>query len=247
MLVLLPPSESKRDGGSGPPLDLAGLSFPGLTGARRQVLAQLRALSRNLTVAAAMLRLGPSSAAEAARNRVIATAPTLPSIDRYTGVLFDALGATSLPPTARAFAASHLAIASAVFGMTGALDPIPAYRLSADSRLPGGTLRSIWTGPLSTELAGTAGLLLDLRSQAYAALGPLPRRAEAVPVRVLTQGLDSVVRPVSHANKHGKGAFVRRLLLAGIDHPDRHSLLLWARSEGIDLRSGRDGVLDLVV
>jgi len=34
--ILLPPSEKKATEGDGPPLDLASLSFPGLTPARRR-------------------------------------------------------------------------------------------------------------------------------------------------------------------------------------------------------------------
>ncbi|HWH97496.1 MAG TPA: peroxide stress protein YaaA, partial [Pseudolysinimonas sp.] len=174
MLIILPPSETKRDGGDGPPLDLAALSFPELTGARRQALAALKALSRNLSAAAGMLRLGPSSATEAARNRVVTTSPTMPAIDRYDGVLYDELDAASLSIDARRFAAQHLAIGSALFGLCGALDPIPGYRLSHDSRLPGTTLGKIWRAPLTAVLASREGLVLDMRSEGYAALGPAP-------------------------------------------------------------------------
>lgn len=246
MLILLPPSETKRDGGDGAPLDLAGLSFPELGGARALALSAVRALSRNLATAAAMLRLGPSSAGEAARNRVLTTSPTMPALHRYDGVLFDALDAASLPPGARAFAGEHLAIASALFGLTGALDLIPGYRLSHDSRLPGTTLRRIWA-PLAGALAARPGLLIDLRSEGYATLGPIPRRDEAVFVRVVSEDDDGRRRALNHFNKKGKGAFTRRLLLAGIDHPDVDSLLLWAEREGIRLHRGASGELDLVV
>lgn len=245
MLILLPPSETKRSGGDGPPLDLAALSFPALTPARRQALAAVRALSRNLAAAAGMLRLGPASATEAARNRVVATSPTMPALDRYDGVLYDELDAASLPSAARRFAAGQLAIASALFGLTGALDPIPAYRLSYDSRLPGTTLSRIWKAPLATELAAVPGFVLDLRSEGYAALGPAP--AGSVYLRVVTADADGRTRALNHFNKKGKGAFTRRLLLAGIDHPDASSLLDWAAGEGIRLEPGAAGELDLVV
>lgn len=245
MLILLPPSETKRDGGDGPPLDLAALSFPGLTAARRSALAAVRAMSRNLAAAAAMLRLGPSSAAEAARNRVVTTSPTMPALDRYDGVLFEELDAASLPEDARRFAARHLAIASALFGITGALDPIPAYRLSHDSRLPGTTLARIWKDPLTAELAAVGGLVLDLRSEGYSALGPAP--AGSVYLRVVSADGDGRKRALNHFNKKGKGAFARRLLLAGIDHPDANSVLAWAAGEGIRLEAGVPGELDLVV
>lgn len=245
MLILLPPSETKRDGGEGPPLDLAALSFPGLTAARRSALAAVRAMSRNLSAAAAMLRLGPSSSAEAARNRVVTTSPTMPALDRYDGVLFEELDAASLPEDARRFAGRHLAIASALFGMTGALDAIPAYRLSHDSRLPGTTLARIWKAPLTAELAAVDGLVLDLRSEGYSALGPAP--AGSVYLRVVSADGDGRKRTLNHFNKKGKGAFARRLLLAGIDHPDADSLLAWSRTEGIRLEPGAPGELDLVV
>jgi cytoplasmic iron level regulating protein YaaA (DUF328/UPF0246 family) len=246
VLVLLPPSETKRDGGTGAPLDLAALSFPELTGPRKKILAALRALSRNLSAAAGMLRLGPSSASEAARNRVITTSPTMAAIDRYDGVLFEELDAGSLPVAARRFAGEHLAIGSALFGLTGALDEIPAYRLSHDSRLPGTTLRKAWA-PVADVLAAHTGLIVDLRSEGYAALLPIPRRDDAVYVRVVAEGDDGRRRALNHFNKKGKGAFARRLLLAGIDHPDVEALLAWAATHGIRLERGAPGELDLVV
>jgi cytoplasmic iron level regulating protein YaaA (DUF328/UPF0246 family) len=247
VLILLPPSETKRVGGDGPPLDLSALSFLELTTARRQTLAALKALSRNLAAAAGMLRLGPSSAVEAARNRIVATSPTMPAIDRYDGVLFEELDAGSLPASARRFAGEHLAIASALFGLSGALDPIPAYRLSHDSRLPRSTLGRIWRAPLTAFLAQRSGLVLDLRSEGYAALGPRPARADSVYVRVVSIGANGRTRALNHFNKKGKGEFARRLLLGGIDHPDVASLLAWADREGIRLTPGAPGELDLVV
>lgn len=247
MLILLPPSETKRDGGDGPPLDLTALSFPELTGARRQALSALKALSRNLSAATGMLRLGPSSAREAARNRVVTTSPTMPAIDRYDGVLFEELDAASLPESARRFAARHLAIASALFGLSGALDPIPAYRLSHDSRLPGTSLGKIWRPGVGAVLSAREGLILDLRSEGYSALGAAPDRPDSVYVRVVSEGDDGRKRALNHFNKKGKGAFARRLLLAEVDHPDVGSLLAWADAEAIRLEPGAPGELDLVV
>lgn len=247
MLLILPPSETKRDGGDGAPLDLGRLSFPELTPTRRAALAAVRAVSRNLAAATGMLRLGPASAGEAARNRVVTTSPTLPAIDRYDGVLFDELDAGSLPAAARRFAGDHVAIASALFGLSGALDPIPAYRLSHDSRLPGTTLRKLWREPVSVLLAARTGLVLDARSEGYSALGPAPARPDSVYLRVVSEGADGRKRALNHFNKKGKGAFARALLLTGIDHPDVASLLSWARAAGIRLEPGAPGELDLVV
>jgi uncharacterized protein len=248
MLVLLPPSETKRPGGDeGTKLDFAALSYPTLTKPRRVAVDGARRLSRNLAAATAALRLGPTLASEAARNRVILTSPVMPAIDRYDGVLYEAVDAATLTADQRAFAGRHVAIASAAFGLTNALDRIPAYRLSHDSRLPGVALGRLWRAPIAELLAKTPGLLLDLRSEAYAHLGPLPERADAVFVRVVSEDASGRRRALNHFNKTGKGVFVRRLVEAGLVHDDVDALLAWARSAGVRLDRGAPGELDLVV
>ena len=248
MLLLLPPSETKRDGGDpSRSLDLRALSFPELTPARRSALTALRALSRNLKAATVGLRLGGSQRFEIDRNRVLGSAPVLPALDRYTGVLYDGLDAATLSAAERAFAAESVAIGSALFGLLGAGDPIPAYRLSHDSRLPGLSLKSHWRGPVSSALAGVEGPLIDLRSEGYAALGPLPDRPDAVTVRVVTEGEGGQRKALSHFNKTAKGEFTRAVIRAGIRHDSIDSLLEWASAVGIRLVPAGDRTLDLIV
>ena len=247
MLVLLPPSETKRDGGDpGRTLSLSALSFPSLTVPRTRALEALRRLSRNRGAAAA-LKLGPTQAREVERNKQLDTGPTMPALDRFDGVLYEGLDASTLSPSARAFAGDHLAVSSALFGLLGPDDPIPAYRLSPDSRLPRTPLKPLWSVAVSSVLAAREGLLLDLRSEAYAALGPAPRREGSWYLRVVSEGEDGRRRALNHFNKKGKGEFTRALLLAGIDHPDAASLIAWATSVGIRLESGAPGELTLVV
>ncbi len=247
MLILLPPSETKRDGGvARTRLRIDALRFRRLDAARRLVLAAVTSLAADEVASRAALRLGPTQAAEVARNRVVRRSPLMPAIDRYDGVLYDALDAASLGDPARSFAADRVLISSALFGLTGALDPIPAYRLSADSRLPGVSLRGVWSAPVSTTLARAPGLLLDLRSESYAALGPAPLRTDSVFLRVATD-VGGRRRALNHEGKSGKGAFVRRLVEAGIDHPDLGSLLSWAEASGIRLETGDPRELVLVV
>jgi cytoplasmic iron level regulating protein YaaA (DUF328/UPF0246 family) len=248
MLVLLPPSETKRSGGTeGTRLDYAALSWPELTRQRRAAVDGVRRLSRNLGAATAALRLGGTQAEEVARNRVILTSATMPAIDRYDGVLYEGLDAATLTSDQREFAGRHVAIASAAFGLTGGLDPIPAYRLSHDSRLPGLSLGRLWRAPLTAVLALTEGLLLDLRSEAYASLGPLPQRSDAVFVRVVSDDGSGRRRTLNHFNKKAKGEFTRRLAGAGLDHADADALLAWAAASGIRLERGAPGELDLIV
>lgn len=246
MHLLLPPSETKRDGGAdGVALDLNELGFGALNPVRRKVLAGVRAVSQNRAKAAVALKLGASQLAEVERNRVLCRSPVMASVDRYTGVLYDALDAGSLPAAARGFAAEHVVIHSALFGLVGAADPIPAYRLSHDSRVPGLSLKTLWRDPISRELGSLNGLVLDLRSEAYVALGSASENSWFL--RVVTEEAGGRRRALNHFNKKGKGQFVRQLVLAGIDHEDDASLIHWASDAGIRLEYGAPGELQLVV
>ena len=72
MLLILPPSETKRDGGAkGSSLDLSALSFPSLTPQRSATLNALATLSRNQRIATGALSLGPTQRHELARNRAV--------------------------------------------------------------------------------------------------------------------------------------------------------------------------------
>lgn len=241
MLVLLPPSETKRDGGTLPPLDLDGLAFPGLRQPRSVVVAATRALADDPEAMMRALKLGPRQAAEVDRNRRVLESPTMPAIDRYTGVLFDALDASSLDGAAREYAAAHLAVHSALLGLVGGLDAIPAYRLSHDSRLPGLRLKSVWRDPVGAVLEQHDGLVVDLRSEGYVGLGPAPARADSVYVRVVSVGDDGRRRALNHFNKRAKGLLTRRLLADRPELRSRQDLVDWARGAGFVLDSPVEG------
>jgi cytoplasmic iron level regulating protein YaaA (DUF328/UPF0246 family) len=248
VLLLLPPSETKRDGGvEGDGLDLWQLGYWALTPQRKTAVAALSRLSRSVAASTSALGLGPTQRFEIDRNRALMDSSLLPAIDRYTGVIYDALGAETLGAAARAFANEHLVIGSALFGLLRANDGIPAYRLSHDSRLPGLSLRALWREGVSAELEQRGGLILDVRSEAYASLGPAPRRTDSYYVRVLTEGADGRRTALSHFNKKAKGEFTRAVLDAAIDHESIGSLLEWTTRSGIRLEHGAAGELDLVV
>ena len=245
MLLVLPPSETKRDGGDAPPLDLTALSFPRLTPQRKAAIAALRTVSRSVGGSLEALALGPTQRFEVDRNRALRASPGMPALDRYTGVLYDGLEAHSLSTDERAFAGDHIVIHSALFGLVRASDPIPAYRLSHDSRLPGLPLRKHWREAITATLAAHEGLVLDLRSESYASLGPAP--ASSTYLRVVSENASGRRVALSHFNKKGKGEFTRAVIAAGLDHATLESLVAWAATAGIRLEAGAPGELDLVV
>ncbi|GAA2457000.1 YaaA family protein [Agromyces soli] len=239
MLLVLPPSETKRTGGTQPPLRLDALSYPSLERVRAELVAAVVELAADQDAAMRALKLGPRSAAEVEHDRLLATSPTMPALDRYTGVLYDALDAPSLDGDARAYAGRHVVVHSALFGLVGALDPIPAYRLSHDSRVPGHRLKPLWREPLAAALAAHGGLVVDLRSEGYVELGPAP--PGSVFVRVVAVDGDGRKRALNHFNKRAKGEFTRALLTARPEPLDEvDALIAWARSAGFELSLSAD-------
>ncbi len=258
MLILLPPSETKRSPRSGRPLDLASLSFPGLTAVREQVIDALVGLAqRDPATAREVLGVSVRQQDEVSRDAALWDAPTAPAARIYTGVLFDALDVTTLPAAARRRARSSLVMASALFGAVRIGDRIPAYRLSAGARLPG--LRPVdrmWGDALATALPATvgAGLLVDLRSTAYLAMwrptGPLAARTATV--RVLHERPDGSRGVVSHFNKATKGRLTRAVLTTPGTPRNVDELVDLLRSCGYHVEpgealTGRPRRLDVVV
>lgn len=249
MLILLPPSETKRPGGRARPVELSALALPQLAPQRAAVVDALVALSADEEVAARVLKLSARQRGEIADNAALRTAPTLPAIDRYTGVLFDALDAASLDAPARRWLGAHVLIQSAPFGPVGALDEIPAYRLAAGVSLPGlPALRRVWADATTAALEESKPrFVLDLRSEAYAALGPVPGGIPSAYLRVVTDAGDGATRALNHFNKHAKGDLVRLLATARPRVVNAAALCAWAGEAGLVLRPGAPGELELVV
>lgn len=244
MKILLPPSETKRPGGAGKAVRLSELALPGLIAERETLVDALVALAHDPVTAQRVLKLSDRQVGDVAHNRMLRTAPTMPAIDRYTGVLYDALDAPSMNNAARRWLGDHVLIHSAPFGPVSALDEIPAYRLAAGTALPGiPPLRRHWSAPTSAALAEER-FVLDLRSEAYVALGPVPASVASAYVRVVTdEG-----RALNHFNKKAKGELVRALATTRPRGRTEASLLTWAAEQGIRLRRTADaGVLELVV
>jgi cytoplasmic iron level regulating protein YaaA (DUF328/UPF0246 family) len=247
VLVLLPPSETKRVGGDGAPVRLDALSHPELGGVRKQLLDEVVELAADVDASRLALGLSPRQDAEIARNAALWTAPTMPAVHRYTGVLYDGLDVTTLRGAAAARARARLMVGSALFGLLRADDLIPAYRLSAGSVLPaGGTLAARWRPALDPVLAAVADgeLVVDLRSGSYAALGRVPG---AITVTVFAERADGSRSVVSHFNKAHKGALARILASTRAEPADAGAVATIARRAGMRVERSRPDALDVVV
>lgn len=213
MLILLPPSESKSQPQHGEPVELGELSFPGLTEAREAMLERLVEVSAGER-AQELLKVGPRLQEEVLRNTRLRELPAAGAFQVYTGVLYDALDHASLDSAAQERADRSLLVVSALWGLLGPTDRIPAYRLSMGARLaPRGTLGAWWKGELSTVLDPLAEdqLVVDCRSGAYQTAWQAPA-GQTVQVRAERLEQDGTRRVVSHMAKHYRGLLARWLL-----------------------------------
>ncbi|BEL02759.1 peroxide stress protein YaaA [Actinoplanes sichuanensis] len=220
MLILLPPSEGKTPAPDGSPVDPSSLWLPALAAARTRVLKKLVALcartsERSIADSLAVLGLSDGQRGEIARNAELLTAPAAAAAQVYTGVLYEALGATELRGAEKDWLDRTAVVFSGLWGVVRLGDAIPAYRCSVGVTLPGiGGLTPYWKKGLKKVLdeATAEAPVLDLRSGAYAAMwAPGPNAAA---LRVLHERVVGGVAKrsvVSHFNKATKGRLVRAL------------------------------------
>ncbi len=215
MLIILPPSESKRPAPhGGATLKIDQLSFPALTPMRTRVLDALIDTSSQPDALERLL-VSPNLGAEVARNTHQRAEPARPALEIYTGSLYAGLDAGTLGAQAMARAAERLVIASSLWGLLRPADRIPAYRLHVCARLVGmDRLEPAWRTVLPAvlnEAAGPQGVVLDLRSPAYQAIGkPTGISSRTVTLRVLPEAGGRTIGDV--IAKRIRGQVARHLL-----------------------------------
>jgi len=221
MLFLLPPSETKALGGGSLNIQQVALTFGGLNPARDQVYKALERLCKKPKVAAQALKLSPKQLGDVAVNLAAQTAPTMRALERYTGTLYDAIhgGFTGtdapLGDVAWKRAKESVLIQSSLFGLIPATDLIPNYRLSASVALPGASLKKVWQEAHEAIFRRlNQGLIIDLRSKAYAELAPIPAEVSSLWVEVVSRESDGKLKALNHFNKRAKGLLIRAVLTA---------------------------------
>lgn len=230
MFILLPPSEAKQSGGSGlawsksrtDPARLLGAGSE-LADVRDAVLSEVSALcARDPVAAAAALKLPAGTVDDTCKhNANVFDCPTMPALDRYTGVVYQGLDVATLSRAARRIADASVLIFSGGVGVTRGGDLVPWYRVPASARLPvAGPVAALWRPPLAILLPNVLGdhLAIDLRSSDYAALWRPPATGGRVlTLRVLQQrkvGRKKVEQVVSYHSKINKGRIARALIAA---------------------------------
>lgn len=227
MLIVVPPSESKRPpAASGRAVELEKLSFPALLPTRRRIAEALVATSAREDAFGRLL-VRPTLASAVARNTRLFELPAMPVLDVYTGPLHEGLDASRLSAAASTRAGKRLVVASALWGVLRPVDRIPPYRLHVCARLIGlDRLEPTWRAVLPDVLAkaaGDEGLIVDLRSPGYQATGMPTGLGD----RTVTLRVD--LGPAGHRigdviAKRVRGEAVHHLLESGADPADPQAL-----------------------
>lgn len=193
VIILIPPSEGKKSGGTHAPLKKVSKDvhavidqWAGISAAEWGKLLGVKdkALARALEV-----------------NRALLTSKTLPAIERYTGVVYSAIDYASLKELARKYFDEHVRIVSAVFGLVKPRDVIPDYKckinhFGADKH---------WRKVCKSTFSGA--FVIDLLPQAHQKAVDYADGV-AVGFSWIKGGRKM---PAGHQGKHIKGRFIRWL------------------------------------
>ena len=203
-------------------------------------------LADDVPAARAALGLSPKQDDEIARNAALWTSPTMPALQRYTGVLYDALDvALDDPGPAGAGRTAAGRRARRCSGWSRAEDPIPAYRLSAGlgAARPADAARAVEAGALPR-----AGRRRRPRRRPAQRLlrraGPGARRGDR---EVLSERPDGTRSVVSHFNKAHKGRLARLLATTTAEPDDVVRLRRLLRRAGLHVEHDGGTALTLVV
>jgi cytoplasmic iron level regulating protein YaaA (DUF328/UPF0246 family) len=209
VLLLLPPSETKRIGGSNLTIEQVHLSYGQLNEARDIVLEDLLKLCKKKDFAAKVLKLSQKQLGEIDFNLAIKNAPTMPAYQRYEGTLYKAIDVASFGPHEVEQMRAHVLMQSALFGLISATDRIPWYRLSAGTVLPKVSLKRVWKEHQDAAWARLVDFpIIDLRSKAYVDLAPIPSNLDSYWVEVVAEDSKGQRKALNHFNKTAKGEFV---------------------------------------
>lgn len=179
---------------------------------------------------------GKALIAATAANRSARTAPTMPAIERYIGVLYDALDHRSLTAAHRKRLDISALIFSGLWGAVAPADPIPDYKLKMGATLPRqGKLSAWWRTDLSDAVAERAAgrMVWNLLPNEHATAWDPPAGLAQITVRFLETRPDGSLSAVSHWNKYLKGALVRYLLANPAAGPAE--LKMWRHPSGFRL------------
>ncbi|MBI1386818.1 MAG: peroxide stress protein YaaA [bacterium] len=189
--ILIPPSEGKRPGGAGEPIDP--------TPEARVMIERLSEFGGDWGKLLGVKGKALDEAIQA--NHAILHSPSLPAIERYSGVVYDGIDYPGMAPAARRVFNTRVRIVSAVFGLLKPADPIPDYKLSI-AKLDAA---HYWREIIADRLRGV--FVIDLLPLTHLKAAPYDGGIRVDFIRII----NGKRTPAGHQGKFIKGRFIRWL------------------------------------
>lgn len=202
MIILLPPSEGKIDGGTMPPIGK-------LNENQAVMFERMETYSDDFDKLYGVKGSALQRAVMANEN--VPNAATCKAIKRYSGVVYEGISYATLSPDAQKRADTQIHIVSALFGLIRGDTLIPNYKLKIDKL----DAYKFWKPIIGKELK--KDLVIDLLPQAH-------RKAVYYKDGIRVEFIYRVrgdKKHAGHAGKLIKGKFVRWLLENDITNPDK--------------------------
>ncbi len=240
-LILLPPSEGKAKGGSGAPWASGSLSV-NLDASRFKIATALVKSSKwSADRRSKLLGVkGEALAAATSVNAAVLDSPSMPAIDRYTGVLYEALDWSSLRAAEQRRLEQSVLIFSGLWGLVAPSDAVPDYKIKMGASLPRvGKLSTMWAPHVTGYLCDVAEgrTIWNLLPNEHDAAWRPPSSTAQYRVKFLERRPSGKLVAVAHWNKLLKGALVR--FLAANPSADAAALGEWEHPLGYRLDPDR--------
>jgi len=191
-LILIPPSEGKMTGGQHPPLKQLD---------KQAAILYERLMACKVDLASFYGVKGKALQAAVSANEHLLTSPTMPAIERYSGVVYDGIDYPTLSNHAKKYLHTHVRIVSALFGLIKPLDRIPDYKLKIEKL----EAAKYWQPIIAAQLKDY--FILDLLPQAHQKAVQYTQ-GQAVDFIYLKKGR---LMPAGHQGKLIKGKLIRWL------------------------------------
>ena len=194
--ILIPPSEGKADGGNNYPIkSVSGITADLIEAIKKADPKKLYGLKEKALQKAINA------------NKELLISNTMPAIERYTGVVYDAIDYQTLKNKSEFD--EKVLIVSGLFGLVKPTDLIPNYRLKIDK------LKSakLWLDFNSKQLEDA--FVIDLLPQAHK---KAVKYGNGIEVEFVLKKAGKKM-PAGHQGKHIKGRFVRWLIENNITDP----------------------------
>jgi len=199
-IILIPPSEGKAEGGTDKPLK-------SVTGVAADLIEAIGAADPEKLFGLK----GKALEKAIAVSREVLNSKTMPTIERYTGVVYDAIDYQTLKN--KSDFDEKVLIVSGLFGLLRPTDLIPNYRLKIDKL----KAAKLWLNSNSERLKDA--FVIDLLPQAHK---KAVEYENGIEVEFVLKKAGKKM-PAGHQGKHIKGRFVRWLIEKNVTDPKHFS------------------------